>query len=145
MINGLTDFNHPCQIIADALTVIEELGSMAGKKVVYVGDGNNVVQSWLELAMICDFEFVCACPPGYGPSAEQVAKVNQGGLGSASVSHDVLGAVAGADVIYADVWASMGKKDELDARLKVFEVRRAARERASRDWGGSRAAAPARR
>mmetsp|Transcript_1935 Transcript_1935/g.6303 ORF Transcript_1935/g.6303 Transcript_1935/m.6303 type:complete len:340 (+) Transcript_1935:3-1022(+) len=121
VINGLTDFNHPCQIIGDALTVIEEFGSMRGRKVVYVGDGNNIVQSWLELAMICEYEFVCACPPGYGPSPEQVAKVNKGGLGKASVSHDVVNAVSGADVIYSDVWASMGKKEQLQERIKVFQ------------------------
>ena len=64
VINGLTDFNHPCQIIADALTVEEVLGSIEGKKVVYVGDGNNIVHSWLELACIVPFDFVCACPEG---------------------------------------------------------------------------------
>lgn len=110
---------------------------MTGKKVVYVGDGNNIVQSWLELAMICDYEFVCACPPGYGPSPDQVAKVNKGGLGKASVSHDVVNAVSGADVIYSDVWASMGKKDELEERLKVFQVRTSDLARRARWRGGS--------
>jgi ornithine carbamoyltransferase len=123
VINGLTDYNHPCQIMADALTVDEELGSIAGKKVVYVGDGNNIVQSWLELAMIVDYEFVCACPPGFSPKQEWIDKVNARGLGKASFTHDVKAAVVGADVIYSDVWASMGQKDQLEARLKVFEVR----------------------
>ena len=75
VINGLTDYNHPCQIVADALTVEEALGSIEGKRVVYVGDGNNIVHSWLELAMIVPFDFVCACPPGYEPDADLVAKV----------------------------------------------------------------------
>ncbi|KAJ1621844.1 Aspartate/ornithine carbamoyltransferase [Pavlovales sp. CCMP2436] len=121
VINGLTDFNHPCQIMADALTVEEVFGTMEGRKVVYVGDGNNIVQSWLELAMIVDYEFVCACPKGYGPPAEWIDKVNKGGLGKASVSHDVASAVSGADVIYSDVWASMGKKEELEERIKIFQ------------------------
>ena len=64
VINGLTDFNHPCQIIADALTVEEVLGTIEGKRVVYVGDGNNIVNSWLELACVVPFDFVCACPRG---------------------------------------------------------------------------------
>jgi ornithine carbamoyltransferase len=62
VINGLTDFNHPCQIMADALTVEELLGTIEGKRVVYVGDGNNIVNSWLELACVLPFDFVCACP-----------------------------------------------------------------------------------
>ena len=77
MINGLTDFNHPCQIVADALTVEEVLGAIEGKKVVYVGDGNNIVHSWLELACIVPFDFVCACPEGYEPDAELLTTINE--------------------------------------------------------------------
>lgn len=123
VINGLTDFNHPCQIIADALTIEEVLGTIDGKRVVYVGDGNNIVQSWLELAMICNFDFVCACPEGFGPDADAVEKVKKAGMGTATVTHDVQEAVSGADVIYADVWASMGAKDTLNEKLSKFEVR----------------------
>jgi len=120
VINGLTDFNHPCQIIADALTVEELLGSIEGKRVVYVGDGNNIVNSWLELACVLPFDFVCACPPGYEPNAALLAAVGKG-AGSASVVNDPVEAVRGADVIYADVWASMGQKDQADARSKIFQ------------------------
>ena len=119
VINGLTDFNHPCQIIADALTIEELLGTIEGKKVVYVGDGNNIVNSWLELACVLPFEFVCACPPGYEPDAGLLAAA-QAGAGFASVDYDPLEAVKGADAVYADVWASMGQKEEADARAKVF-------------------------
>jgi len=120
VINGLTDFNHPCQIIADALTVEEVLGSIEGKKVVYVGDGNNIVNSWLELACVLPFDFVCACPAGYEPDAGLLAAVAAAGVGTASVVTDPIEGVSGADVIYADVWASMGQKEEADARARVF-------------------------
>jgi ornithine carbamoyltransferase len=120
VINGLTDFNHPCQIMADALTVEELLGTIEGKRVVYVGDGNNIVNSWLELACVLPFDFVCACPEGYEPDPGLLAAVEKG-AGSASVRHDPLEAVAGADVIYSDVWASMGQKDEAAARAQIFK------------------------
>jgi ornithine carbamoyltransferase len=122
VVNGLTDFNHPCQIMADALTIEEVLGSIEGKKVVYVGDGNNIVHSWLELAMIVPFEFVCACPPGYEPNADLVKRVQEKGVGKAEVIvGDPKGAVKGADAVYADVWASMQSKDEMEERIRVFK------------------------
>jgi ornithine carbamoyltransferase len=120
VINGLTDFNHPCQIVADALTVEEVLGSIEGKKVVYVGDGNNIVHSWLELAMLLPFDFVCACPPGFEPNADLVAKVQKSGAGTATVINDPIAGVKDADVVYADVWASMGQKEEAEERARVF-------------------------
>ena len=120
VINGLTDFNHPCQIIADALTVEEVLGSIEGKTVVYVGDGNNIVHSWLELACIVPFDFVCACPQGYEPDAELVQRVKDKGVGTAKIVTDPIEGVKGADVVYADVWASMGQKEEADERARIF-------------------------
>eukprot|EP00171_Calliarthron_tuberculosum_P020107 IDg20107t1 len=74
VINGLTDYNHPCQIVADALTVIETRGELDGAKVVYVGDGNNIVHSWLELAARLPLHFVCCCPTGFEPDAHAVAR-----------------------------------------------------------------------
>jgi ornithine carbamoyltransferase len=124
VINGLTNYNHPCQIIADALTVEEVMpdGTMEGKKVVYVGDGNNVVHSWLELALRIPFHFVCACPPGYEPNSDLIRRVNASGVGTCEVVvGDPKAAVKGADVIYADVWASMQQKDEAAAREEVFK------------------------
>jgi ornithine carbamoyltransferase len=120
VINGLTDFNHPCQIIADALTVEEVLGSIEGKKVVYSGDGNNIVNSWLELACVVPFDFVGAGPRGYEPDAGLMTAVGEARVGTASIINDPVEAVKGADVIYADVWASMGQKEEADARAKIF-------------------------
>ena len=120
VINGLTDYNHPCQIVADALTIEEVLGSIEGKKVVYVGDGNNIVHSWLELACIVPFDFVCACPEGYEPDAELMARVKAKGVGTAAIIHDPIEGVKDADAVYADVWASMGQKEEADARARVF-------------------------
>jgi ornithine carbamoyltransferase len=122
VINGLTDFNHPCQIVADALTAEEVLpdGSLEGKRVVYVGDGNNIVNSWLELACILKFDFCCACPEGYEPDAGLMEAVAKSGMGTAEIVNDPIAAVAGADVVYADVWASMGQKEEALAREKIF-------------------------
>ena len=120
VVNGLTDFNHPCQIVADALTIEEVLGSIEGKKVVYVGDGNNIVNSWLELACIVPFDFVCACPKGYEPDAGLLARVAERGVGTASIVHDPVAAVKDADAVYADVWASMGQKEEAEERARIF-------------------------
>lgn len=121
VINGLTDYNHPCQIMADALTIEEVLGSIEGKKVVYCGDGNNIVHSWLELAMVMKFDFVCACPEGFEPDKALMAKVASSGVGTATVSHKPMEAVKGADVIYSDVWASMQEKDQAEARTELFK------------------------
>jgi len=122
VINGLTDFNHPCQIMADALTIEEVLDRpIDGAKVVYVGDGNNIVNSWLELALRLPIDFICACPEGYEPDAALLAAVAERGVGTAAVEHEPLVAVEGADVIYADVWASMGQKDQASAREAIFQ------------------------
>lgn len=121
VINGLTDYNHPCQIMADALTVIETRGSMEGAKVVYVGDGNNIVHSWLELAARIPFSFVCCCPPGFEPDAGVVARARAAGLSDIAIVHDPREAVQGADAIYTDVWASMGQKEEIAERERAFK------------------------
>eukprot|EP00189_Rhodosorus_marinus_P003446 CAMPEP_0113966924 /NCGR_PEP_ID=MMETSP0011_2-20120614/8582_1 /TAXON_ID=101924 /ORGANISM="Rhodosorus marinus" /LENGTH=342 /DNA_ID=CAMNT_0000979625 /DNA_START=80 /DNA_END=1108 /DNA_ORIENTATION=- /assembly_acc=CAM_ASM_000156 len=120
VINGLTDYNHPCQIVADALTIQEKLGTLEKKKVVYVGDGNNIVHSWLELAAILPFEFVCVAPTGFEPAEKPFSKAKDAGLSEVSVTDDIEAGVKDADVIYTDVWASMGQKEELENRLKVF-------------------------
>jgi ornithine carbamoyltransferase len=119
VINGLTDYNHPCQIMADMLTIVECKGRFEGVKVVYVGDGNNMVHSWLRLAMRVPFEFVCICPPGYEPDAATVQAAKDAGLSSITVTSD-MSAVKGADVVYTDVWASMGQKEQLAIRKLAF-------------------------
>ncbi|KAK4523582.1 hypothetical protein GAYE_PCTG70G1478 [Galdieria yellowstonensis] len=121
VINGLTDYNHPCQIVADALTILEEKKRLHGIKVVYMGDGNNIVHSWLELtSLVQDLEFVCCCPPGYEPNKTLLDLTNRCGRGKASIQHDPWKAVVNADVIYTDVWASMGQKSSLEQRLEIF-------------------------
>ncbi|KAJ0086279.1 hypothetical protein Patl1_09175 [Pistacia atlantica] len=121
VINGLTDYNHPCQIMADALTIIEHIGHLEGTKVVYVGDGNNIVHSWLLLASVIPFHFVCACPKGFEPDRETIEKAQHAGIGKIEITNDPKEAVQGADVVYSDVWASMGQKEEAAYRRQVFQ------------------------
>lgn len=120
VVNGLTDFNHPCQIMADMFTIREHRGSLEDLKIAYVGDGNNIVHSWLNLARRLPFHFVCACPEGYSPNPDVVAAAKANGLSTIEVRHDPMAAVRGADVVYTDVWASMGQKDQAEQRKKDF-------------------------
>ena len=120
VINGLTDFNHPCQIMADIFTVLEHKGNLDNLKVSYVGDGNNIVHSWLMLAQKIPFHFSIACPEGFEPDQDLVKKVQDGGLSTVEVVHDPYKSVKDADVVYTDVWASMGQKEEADERRKLF-------------------------
>ncbi|KAI0565673.1 Aspartate/ornithine carbamoyltransferase [Gracilaria domingensis] len=121
VINGLTDYNHPCQIVADALTILESRGSIDGAHVVYVGDGNNIVHSWFELAALLPIRFTCACPKGYLPNMQLFEKVQNMGISEVSISHDPQEAVRNADFVYTDVWASMGQKEEAIERVKTFK------------------------
>ncbi len=107
--------------MADILTIHEQLGRIEDFKIVYVGDGNNIVHSWLNLAQQLKFHFVCACPKGYTPDADTVAAAKSAGLSTIEISHDPQDAVRGADVIYTDVWASMGQKEEIAEREKQFQ------------------------
>ncbi|KAH8953129.1 hypothetical protein BDL97_08G007400 [Sphagnum fallax] len=121
VINGLTDYNHPCQIMADALTIIEHIGHIEGIKVVYMGDGNNVVHSWLRLASVLPIHFVCACPRGFEPDTATVERARNAGVSRIEISNNPLEAVRGANVVYADVWASMGQKEEAAIRAQRFK------------------------
>ncbi len=121
VVNGLTDYNHPCQIMADMFTIQEYRGHLDGLKVTYVGDGNNVVHSWLRLATRLPFTFTVACPEGYRPDPETVDLARQAGLSEITITDDPLAAVAGADVVYTDVWASMGQKAETEERRARFQ------------------------
>ena len=120
VVNGLTDFNHPCQIMADILTIFEHRGSLDDLKITYVGDGNNIVHSWLALSMRIPMQFTIACPEGYDPDTEMVRIAKSEGLSDIKVSHDPIKSVKDADVIYTDVWASMGQKEEAKKRRKDF-------------------------
>jgi len=121
VINGLTDYNHPCQVMSDIFTIWETRGSLDDIKVTYVGDGNNIVHSWLHLAQKFPMEFVCACPENYEPNSNTVNGSSGAGVSSVSVSHDPTNSVKNTDVVYTDVWASMGQKDETEMREKIFQ------------------------
>jgi ornithine carbamoyltransferase len=120
VVNGLTDYNHPCQIMADILTVWEHRGHLDDLKITYMGDGNNIVHSWLQLASKFPMHFVCCVPEGFEPDETTVKMVEDSGISTFELSHNPKSAVNGTDVIYTDVWASMGQKDEVEAREKLF-------------------------
>ena len=120
IVNGLTDYNHPCQIMTDIFTVWEHLENIDNIKIVYMGDGNNIVHSWLHLAMRFPLEFVCCCPEGYEPDKKTVDDTKAAGISKIEISHNPAEAVKDADMIYTDVWASMGQKEEAEEREKIF-------------------------
>ena len=121
VINGLTDYNHPCQVMSDIFTIWETRGSLDDLKVTYIGDGNNIVHSWLHLAQKFPMEFVCACPENYEPNSDTVNDSSGAGVSRVSVSHDPKNSVKNTDVVYTDVWASMGQKGEAEMREKIFQ------------------------
>ena len=120
VVNGLTDFNHPCQIMADILTVLEHRTHLDDLKITYVGDGNNIVHSWLALSMRIPFQLTIACPEGYSPDESIMEEARAAGLSDIELSHEPLKAVKDSDVIYTDVWASMGQKEEAEKRRRDF-------------------------
>ena len=120
VINGLTDYNHPCQIMADIFTIYEHRGNLNEMKVVYVGDGNNIVHSWLRLAARIPLHFTCICPEGFEPDTKTISLIEEAGLSTFELSHNPKKDIIDADVIYTDVWASMGQKDEVETREKAF-------------------------
>jgi ornithine carbamoyltransferase len=121
IVNGLTDYNHPCQIMADIFTIWEHLDNIENIKIVYMGDGNNIVHSWLRLAMRLPIHFVCCCPKGYEPDKDTVTEAINANISKIEILNNPIKAVKDADVIYTDVWASMGHKEETEAREKIFQ------------------------
>jgi ornithine carbamoyltransferase len=123
VINGLTDYSHPCQAMADYLTMWEAKGNLEGLKVAFVGDGNNVAHSLMFAGAQLGVHVWVATPPGYEPKAEAVkwssARARETG-GSCTITNDPVEAVAGADVVYTDVWASMGMETEAEKRSRIF-------------------------
>jgi len=117
VINGLSDLHHPCQVLADCFTLLEQRGRLAGLRVAFIGDGNNMVHSWMEAAERLGFHFVLGCPPGYEPDPSIVAACGP----RVGVTHDPVSAVRGADVVYTDVWTSMGQEAEAETRRRVFQ------------------------
>jgi ornithine carbamoyltransferase len=121
VINGLTDLLHPCQIMGDIFTIKEKLGDIEGKKVVFVGDGNNVSRSWVNAAVRFDFKFVLCSPAGYRISESFISEAREDGDLDFEWIEDPEEALQGADVVYSDVWASMGQEDEAKERMKKFK------------------------
>ena len=120
VINGLTDYNHPCQIIADIFTIIEKKGTVDEIKISYIGDGNNIVHSWLELCMVLPLNFNIICPETFKPDMNLYQSAKDKGLSNIEIFHDPFLGIKNSDVIYTDVWASMGQKEEADERRKIF-------------------------
>jgi ornithine carbamoyltransferase len=118
VINGLSDLFHPCQILADIFTVKEYKQRLRDLKIVYVGDGNNVANSWIEAAILLGFSLAVATPAGYGPHEELARKGRE--MGVVSLTTDPFEAARGADVINTDVWVSMGQEKEQEERRKAF-------------------------
>ena len=118
VINGLTDLLHPCQVLADILTIRQRLGTYEGRKVAWIGDGNNMANSWINAAYRLGFELVLACPEGYDPDASILARARR--EANVRVVRDPNEAAAGAHVVNTDVWASMGQEEEQAVREKAF-------------------------
>lgn len=120
IINGLTDSYHPCQVLSDLLTIKEKRGHLDDVKVAWVGDGNNVAHSWINAAARLGFRLSLACPPGYAPDRGVMERARSEGKGEILLTEDPRQAVESADVLYTDVWASMGQEDEAEQRRKIF-------------------------
>lgn len=124
VMNGLSDFTHPCQGLADLFTIYEKKGRLSGLKLAYVGDGNNVAHSLLYGCSKVGISITLACPKGYEPNAEVVSQAKREAKRNGSevkVTNDPRGAVKGADIVYTDVWASMGKEKEHEERVRIFK------------------------
>jgi len=120
VINGLTDRFHPCQVLSDLLTIQEKRGSLENLCVAWIGDGNNMAHSWINAAARLGFTLYLACPREYLPEKEVLEWAKREGRGNIHVVHDPKAAVASADVLYTDVWASMGQETEAEERKQVF-------------------------
>ena len=115
----MTDLLHPCQILADILTIRQHLGSIDGRKVSWIGDGNNMANSWINAAYVLGFDLTLACPEGYDPDAAILKRAQS--AANVKVVRDPNEAADGADVVNTDVWASMGQEEEQAVREKAFD------------------------
>jgi ornithine carbamoyltransferase len=123
VVNALTDEEHPCQALADIMTLAERFGSVQGLSLTYVGDGNNVAASLAHAGALAGLRMTFASPPGYELPDTVLADCARVGRHGATISltNDPIAAVSGADAVYTDVWASMGEEDEADTRARIFE------------------------
>ena len=121
VINGLTDLLHPCQILSDLFTIKEKKGSYDKIKIAYIGDGNNVANTWIEAAAKLPFELALACPTGYDPDTQIMVRGKKESKEGITLYRDPLDAAKDADVLYTDVWVSMGQESEQKERKKIFK------------------------
>lgn len=121
VINALTDLHHPCQILSDLMTVIEKKGAPENLQIVWLGDGNNMANSWIQAAAVMGFALTLACPEGYDPDPAILADAQQNCTLPIKILRDPVEALKGADVINVDVWASMGQEEEQAKRQKIFQ------------------------
>ncbi len=119
VINGLTDLLHPCQVFCDLLTIVEKRGGYKGLKIAYIGDGNNMANTWIQAASLLDIRLSLACPKGYQPNAQILAEAARN-RSRVELVLDPLQAAQGSDVVYTDVWASMGQEKERKERMRRF-------------------------
>lgn len=121
VINGLTDLLHPCQIMADTFTIFEHRKSLDNLKVAFIGDGNNVANSWINFASRVPMTLALGVPEGFDPNPEILANARKAGISEITVHYDPTAAVTDADVVYTDVWASMGQEAEAAKRKQLFK------------------------
>jgi ornithine carbamoyltransferase len=121
VINGLTDLLHPCQLLSDLFTIIEKKGRYEGLKIAYVGDGNNMANSWINAAAKLAFHLDLACPEGYDPDLTILKRGMAEAPAGVSLHRDPIAAVHEADIVYTDVWVSMGQEAERGERMKRFQ------------------------
>ncbi len=137
VINGLTDWLHPCQILADLFTLRERGVDLDRIVLTYIGDGNNVANSWIEAAGLFGLTVRIACPEGYDPDRNLIAQIEASGRGHIEIHRSALEASNGADVLYTDVWASMGREAEREKRLPIFRPYQINRESLARAKPGA--------
>jgi len=121
VINALTDLHHPCQVLSDLMTVIEKKGELGKLKTVWIGDGNNMANSWIEAASVLGFPLTLACPDGFEPNETILARARLRSSQPIVVLHDPAEAIRDADVVNVDVWASMGQEADQERRLGLFQ------------------------
>lgn len=121
VINALTDLYHPCQILSDLMTVIEFKGALEPLKVTWIGDGNNMANTWIEAASLFGFELTLACPKGFEPNRDILTASLERATTPITLLEDPVEAIQDADVVNVDVWASMGQEDEQESRMKLFQ------------------------
>ena len=121
VINALTDLRHPCQVLTDIFTIIEFLGEIEGKKISFIGDGNNMMNSWITALLRFNFTLICVFPKGFEPDKKIVEKAKKEGIGELILSNNIEDAFIDVDAVNTDVWASMGQEEEAEKRRKAFK------------------------